>query len=124
MSDCNVCLTYDGDVNTEFIHQRIVVARKEYRCCECGAAIRIADKYERSSGKSDGDLWAYKTCLPCAEIGNAFFCEGRWFGGILWDEMQEQAFPTMNIECLKKLGTAAAKEFLIQKWNEWKFDHV
>jgi len=120
MGDCGVCLSgYDGD--SSFCHIEIRKERKSHRCSECEREIMRGEKYEHATGKSDGDLWSFDTCLLCAEIADTFYCEGRLFGGMLWDEMQEIAFPVMNTACLDRLETAAAKTFLLKRWSEWKF---
>lgn len=120
MSDCGVCLTgYDGD--SEFFRTEIRKARKPHICSECEKGIQPGEKYEHATGKSDGDLWAFDTCLVCAEIAETFYCEGRLFGGMLWEEMGEYAFEHMTTGCLDRLTTAAAKAELVRRWNEWKF---
>ncbi len=119
MSDCGVCLSgYDGE--SEFCHEEIRTARKLHVCSECNKRIEIGEKYEHASGKSEGDFWSEDTCLICAEIANAFYCDGRWFGGILWESM-EDVFSQMTTGCLDRLETAAAKAELVRRWNEWKF---
>lgn len=128
MGDCNVCISgYDGDGEFCKIVQR--KARKPHTCSECGKIISIGDKYEHATGKSDGYMWAFDTCLICAEIAETFYCDGRLFGGMLWEEMEEVAFEDMttgclgmlSTGCLGMLSTAAAKQELVRRWSEWKF---
>jgi len=119
MSDCGVCLTgYDGD--TDFCHTEIRKARKKHVCCECSKEILPGEQYERASGKSEGDFWDAETCMVCAEIAQAFYCDGRWFGGVLWEHMDE-VLSEMTTGCLNRLKTARAKAELMKRWNEWKF---
>jgi hypothetical protein len=120
MSDCGVCLSgYDGD--SEFCRTEVRKARKTHACCECNKEIAKGEKYEHATGKSDGDMWAFDTCLICAEIADTFYCDGRLFGGCLWEQMEEIAFPEMTTGCLERLTSAAAKAELVNRWNEWKF---
>lgn len=120
MSDCGVCLSGgDSGSSTEFIHTQMRKARKPHHCSECGNAIAKGETYEWSSGKSDGDLWSFHTCAPCAEIAEAFYCDGRWFGGMLWEQMDD-VFGGIGMGCLAKLQTARAKAFLLERWQEWK----
>jgi len=122
MSDCGVCLSgWDGDSYNEFCDQKIRKARKPHTCSECKKPISPGERYEHAVGKSDGDMWAFDTCLACAEIAEAFYCDGRLFGGMLWEEMRETVFPHMTTGCLDRLFTAAAKAELLRRWNEWKF---
>jgi hypothetical protein len=124
MSECGVCLTGGDDGgSTEFIHTRILCARQKIICCECGGAIEPGKKYEYAAGKTDGDFWNCKTCLVCAEIANAFYCQGRWYGGMLWEGMDE-IWESFTTGCLTKLKTAAAKAECIHRWREWKFRNV
>lgn len=121
MSDCGICLTgFDDGGCSEFIHTKIRKARKPHRCSECQKEIPISERYEHAVGKTDGDIWAYDTCLVCAEIAEAFYCDGRWWGGMLWEQMEE-VIPEMTTGCLNRLTTAAAKAELIRRWNEWMF---
>lgn len=121
MSDCGVCLTgYDDCGDTEFIRTEIRKARKPHMCSECGKVIPVGEKYEHADGKTDGDFWGYDTCLICAEIADAFYCDGRWFGGMLWEGMEE-VFGKLTTGCLERLTTAAAKAELMRRWNKWRF---
>lgn len=117
--DCGVCLS-GGDGDTEFLTHGIRRARKPHVCCECSRPIAPGDRYEHAAGKTDGDLWTVETCLICAEIANTFYCDGRWYGGILWEEMTENAFPEFTTGCLDRLETAAAKAYLVERWQAWK----
>lgn len=120
MSDCGVCLTgYTGDAEeSDFCDPRIVTARKSHECGECGRPIHKGEKYERTAGANAGRFWHFKSCLVCAEIANAFFCDGRWYG-ILWDEMHEVIL-NLNTSCFDKLQTAAAKAELQRRWMKAK----
>jgi hypothetical protein len=125
MSDCGVCLSgWDGDGHTEFCTQVKRKARKPHICSECKKQIAVGETYEHAAGKSEGEMWAFNTCLICSEIAETFYCEGRLFGGMLWEEMREVAFPAFTTGYLDRLTTAAAKQEVTQRWNEWKFGRV
>ena len=96
-----------------------VKARKPAKCCECGSVIQPGDVYEVTSGKWDGEWLSFKTCAPCAEIRQAFCCDG-WVYGTLWQDAAEGFFETMTTGCFDKLTTAAAKEKLRDMWMHWK----
>ena len=55
------------------ISSKVVTARKEHRCCECGEAIQPGRKYERDVVAFDGDFSTYKTCARCANIRRDYF---------------------------------------------------
>ena len=120
MGDCGVCIYNDDAVHVEFFHDEIRKAAKVHVCCECNKPILKGQRYEYASGKCEGDLWSAKTCLICAEIADAFSCDGRLYGGNLWDAMSE-LYGGMNISCFDRLTTVAAKEELRRRWNEWRF---
>lgn len=121
MGDCGVCLTADFDGCCEFFAEKICTSRKVRKCCECGKDILPKEEYERTSGKSDGEFWTASTCLICREIAEAFYCDGRMYGGVLWEQMYETAFEHMTTGCLERLQTVAAKTELMRRWNDWKF---
>ena len=122
MGNCGVCIggaDYDGLMEMATCEEP--KARKPHRCCECGRAIAIGERYQRWSGKFDGEFMAVKTCLICAEIRTAFTCEGGETSENLWSEMADYVFPALTTanECFKKLSPAA-KAFLLDKWRKWK----
>jgi hypothetical protein len=38
----------------------------------------------------------------------------------MWEDICENLFPAMTTGCLARLKTAAAKEYLVRKWQKWK----
>lgn len=121
VGDCGVCIGGgDYDEPCDFWVQKMIKARKPHICSECTRIIQPSEVYERVSYKYDGDVCAVIICGFCSEIGCALSCEGRMLG-CLWEDVREQVFPEMTTGCLAKLKTAAAKRFLLDKWNEWKF---
>jgi len=119
MSDCGVCLSgYEG--STDFFRQENRRARKSDTCSECGEPIAKGDEYQYASGKSEGDFWAYKTCLVCAEIRSAFSCNGEVYGGMLWEDMRDYVLPELTTGCFARLQTPQAKAELQRRWMEWK----
>jgi hypothetical protein len=115
MSCNDVCIQVDADCISEFYNESTPRAAKPYLCCECRAAIGKGERYECVSGKWDGEVSTFRTCLSCAEIRKAFCCH-EWTITTLWDDMDEQVFPEWNrdalsiLDCLAKLTTDAATE--------------
>lgn len=118
MSDCGVCLGGGDDGCVEFFASDIRKARKENRCRECGGTIAVGAKYEYARGKYEGDFWSQSTCLVCAEIAEAFYCDSRVFG-VLWSSMAD-VYDALNSSCFAKLSTPAAKAELQRRWMKWK----
>jgi hypothetical protein len=113
-------LTGFDDIVTEFFTSKDVRARKPHKCYECDRTIEVGETYQRCSMKCDGELGSYCTCLTCAEIRHAFYCEYETIGDF-WSQMRDYVFPEMTTGCLDKLKTPEAKKELLRRWNEWKF---
>lgn len=123
MGCADVCLDMGYDFEpADFFRLSRPRARKEHRCVECYRAIRAGEKYERSSGKSEGDFWSDATCSTCAEIRKAFVC-GSWVLGMLWGTIDEEMFPIWNergpIDCLAKLETKGARDYAMERYDKW-----
>jgi len=119
MSDCGACLYSEEDGYSEFCHISIRKARKPHRCCECLKTIMPGDKYEHYWGKYDGDTCAINTCIICAEIADAFYCDSRVYGGGLWDGMH-YIMPELTVACFDRLSSPEAKAELQRRWMKWK----
>lgn len=124
MSECGVCLgdfSYD-DWPCEFWDVRWVKARKSHRCSACGTRIDVGTRYNRFSGKFDGDMFSIATCSDCYWIREAFTCEQDEHipSEVLWDTMHENVFPEMTTACLGKVKDDHARETLRTKWMQWK----
>ncbi len=118
MSACTFALDeYDGEFN-DFSSSHLVKARKEHLCCECGRTIARGEQYENASGKTEGGLWRFHTCLTCGEIRDQF-APGGYAYTTLWEQIKDGLFPEMNFACMEGLS-AAARTFLIERWQEWK----
>jgi len=118
MSDCGVCLSFSGDACTGY-RCVIVHAGKQWECSECECTIPKGTLYELASGFNDNSHWQTKTCLICAEIANAFYCNGRYHGGVLWDSLYGVS-ERLTSACLNRLKTPEAKAELQRRWIEWR----
>lgn len=125
MSCAEICLTYSDCEASEFNAERMMVARKLHRCCECHQSIEPGNEYERAVGKSDGSFFSLATCAPCAEIRKAFAC-GAWTYGELWQVVREQLFPAWDqvgpYDCLAQLTTEAARDECRRRYAQWQSD--
>lgn len=59
-----MCMDYDD--LPEFCDERILHARKQHKCDECGRQIAPGEKYHRASGKWADGFCTYRTCEHCA----------------------------------------------------------
>ena len=48
--------------------ERIIVARKAHRCCECRCEIAKGERYQSASGLWEGQFSRFSTCIACASI--------------------------------------------------------
>ena len=122
MSDCGVCLTYNGGGECTGYRRVVVHAGQDWDCDECGVKIPRKSQYELASGFNEGSHWQTKTCLTCSEIAEAFYCSGRWHGS-LWDAM-EDVITSLNTSCFERLRTPAAKQELRRRWMAVMFNPI
>lgn len=58
MCDCNC-------ERPDFFSEKIVRARKQRQCNECGLLILPGQIYRKTAGKWQGDFMFFATCQPC-----------------------------------------------------------
>ena len=56
----------------EFYSNKFHISRKEHKCDLCGKIIHIGEKYNRYSGKYDGDMFDDCYRMTCRNIIDAF----------------------------------------------------
>lgn len=120
MTDCGVCISSNFDGYCDFQDHKLVRARKQHRCCECNRTIQPGEQYHIESGKYDGEIFSYKTCLTCYDIRGTFTCGGGHTFETLWEDMEETVFRKLTTGCLSRLSLPESKAVVIQKWQEWK----
>lgn len=123
MVECGICI--GSDVNGEyergdFSNVEFPKARKVHHCEECRRDIKIGQVYEKYSGRWCGDFDSYKTCMDCVNIRNGLTCGNSILFGTLWEEIY-YIFPHFTTACLQKVKTVTAKEYILERWREWKF---
>lgn len=119
MSDCGFCIDNDVDGGLQFHEETWRKCRKPFKCEECNRPVGIGMVYEYAAGKFDGDFFTVKTCADCANIRNAFVCGGFQYGE-LWEEIENGLFVKFNEACLAEVETASAKQYLVDRWRNWK----
>lgn len=128
MSDCGVYLTfYEGEY---FIDDwQIKTLDSDQKCCECGKDVAASEPIEEATWFEEYDenenpmpesaRSNIYTCVVCAEIAEAFFCNGRTFNAGLWDQLYD-VHSELTVGCFDRLTTPAAKAELQRRWMEWK----
>jgi hypothetical protein len=67
----------------EFYREKVQIARKQYRCCECHKPINAGNKYTYIAGKWEREFNSYRQCLSCNQLSKkvvsigAYFCFGE-----------------------------------------------
>lgn len=127
MSCTCVLSASDADEMVETIIHEVAKARQAYQCYECRQPIDKGQEYENYTGKLDGDLCHYRTCLLCVEIRSFFSCDGSWLWGAVWEDLREGLFHEFHAGCLevqadsdKEPLSAAAKRKVVNEWRRWK----
>lgn len=87
MSGC-ICVDVDYEARIYPYTQKIVRARKPWKCCECGENIAVGDLHEDYRGLCDGRWLSYRTCARCVALRDDVMECGWLFGTlveVLWD---------------------------------------
>ena len=122
MSGCSCEIDDYGECDSITIHEGMRTAKKEHRCGECSEVISPGDKYEYVAGKCEGDFFTAKTCEPCVQIRNAFFC--TWMYGRVMEAFEEylrEVDGRVSSECILMLGPEAreiAFEMIEEVWAD------
>ena len=98
---------FDTD-DTEMFKDCTRTAKKDYRCCECGEIIPKGTPHNYASGKTDGVWWQYRTCLPCDDLRQCFFCS--WLYTQLYEDLRNSA-DDINLSGLESLSPEARAKF-------------
>ena len=88
------CRDYDPPA---FLRERKVKANKPHECCECLGTIEPGKTYQNSSGKWDGRLETFRTCLGCLDLAKRFGVT-CWCFGMLMDEFDPQDADSPEID--------------------------
>lgn len=121
MTDCGVCLMGDFDACDGYIDAvSLVVLDHAQKCSECNKTVPSGLTIEQADWFDDVSDDTIYTCLICAEIADAFYCDGRMYGGGLWESMMYEVMDQLNSSCFDKLKTPEAKQELRRRWMEWK----
>jgi len=58
----------DFEDGPSILREKLVKARKQHKCCECGNTIEIGDEYEYVFGVWDGESSQFHTCEKCSDL--------------------------------------------------------
>ena len=78
---------YDGEGWDYEPTESYPVAKKNWRCGECGRVIPVGEKYFCHIGKWNGKFKVDRTCLDCRSVTEHLFC-GYVFGQV-WEQLTD-----------------------------------
>ena len=86
--ECGCICGIDNEPPTLF-ESKIVAARKQHACCECGEVVEIGQQYESVFGiwPSVNGAERFRTCLPCATIRDDYCCSFTGVRQEVWEEL-------------------------------------
>lgn len=89
----------------EFFNESRPLAAKAHRCDECGRVIKPGERYERVTGKWDGDVITNKTCVYCLMMRDILQSKLQCFCW-LYEDLREQIYITLQEESCRFPGLA------------------
>jgi len=118
MTDSCICVDTDDGEPVAILDQRVVRARKAYRCDECDGEIAVGEKYESIKLVCDG-ISRHKTCIPCLRIRESMFQCG-WIFGEVWADIIESIRDTMTRE--EEAAEPDWRKYILPKslWKYWR----
>jgi len=88
MIEC-ICLTdYNDHVYPQIYNTRMIVGRKDHKCCECDEIIPKGTEHEIAKGLFEGAWFEYRTCRVCLSVRNHLFKCG-WNHSCMWEDIRE-----------------------------------
>jgi hypothetical protein len=118
--DCEIDVgCSDADEIDGYEASEIVNDTPGLKCFECARPIAVGERCEQVTGEFERESIDWRTCMDCAEIGDAFSHTMR-VHGLLWEQFDDGGFDEFHTGCLTKLSTASAKAYLLERWREWK----
>lgn len=87
-------LDYEGP---SFSEEKLVKARKQHGCCECGRMIQPGETYTQTSGCWDGRMDRFRCCHQC-DRATALIrqeCSGWIFGNVEEDLLEHARDPNV-----------------------------
>jgi len=121
---CQIEVEIDFGDCPDFASEKMLTARKEHKCTECGRAILPGEKYEKLSGRWGYEFEVFKTCADCLSVKDNLFC--NFMHGMMWECVQEEIKSTggdgiaKNLAGLTPVARARVCEMLEAHWGEQK----
>jgi hypothetical protein len=106
MAKCLVDIDYSDECHE--IQCKVLTARKQHKCGECGKIVQPREKFEHFTGSDSGEFFHVKTCLVCVEIRDRFCCGWTW--GQVLEDIKKAIFwqgADLKLGCLDGLSPEA-----------------
>ena len=103
------CRDYDPP---EFFRERRVKANKPHECCECLRTVENGETYQNTSGKWDGRLETFRTCVECLDLakrsGVHCWCFGQLMDDFHWADTNPEIAQWLEARERRRLGKRVA----------------
>lgn len=76
--------------------EKLRIARKPHKCCECGGTIFYKEQYHYCSGVWDNRGESYKTCMDCYQLRSDINSISSYDEGVCLGELREYIFEGMH----------------------------
>jgi len=107
MSGCACEINIDYGFNEYHIAQ-IISTHKTLVCGECNDTIKKGQQHEHVALKCDGRWMRERTCLPCREVRDCYFCS--WHYGFVWEYLSNEG-DDLALGALESLSKQARDKF-------------
>lgn len=97
------------------------VAKKNWKCCECGRQIPKGEKYYCLTGKWHGEFFVERMCMDCRSVTEHLFC-GFTFGQV-WEDLRDHLYDTggeISWEKVARLTPAAREKVCAMIEDVWR----
>ena len=77
-----------GDNEYEIVSDKMITAKRNFKCCECQDIIPAGQRHEYFAGRTDdGRMDKYHTCMVCRSIRMKFVCD--WIYSELFESISD-----------------------------------
>lgn len=83
--------------------EKLRIARKPHKCCECGGTIFYKEQYHYCSGVWDNTGQSFKTCMDCYNLRTDINSNASYDSGVPFEGLQEYIFEGMYKPDVQKM---------------------
>lgn len=118
------CACIDADVSDfcEVLFEKVIIAKIEHQCVECGRKIPIGESHLFEKTVYEGKFSNYRTCSDCHSVREHLVCS--FYYGHIWELVHESLWeygdnqPWDRIGRLTPTARNAVCEMIERFWRE------